>query len=980
MALRNYNVQEDAITAAAAGTIPAGYVVCLSSDLTGYVVATTANRAALTAATGVTATLAGIAIGTGVAGATFPIVGSGHVDAGYLGTLSGSGQYVDCNASGLPERSSAVGVNTIGIYAPDGSVEVNTTLQSASATGADYGYILLSSYGTTNAALALADTAAQATTPPKTILVTQQVTLTANITVSSPIKVVGGSFTSSSAYTLTLAHSLKCERIRCVYGSVTLAWANGHQQDELFPEWLGADPTGYLCNGVTVAAGLTLASGDATVGGSGFASTHVGKICCVFEQTGSDAFRSTVASVTSSSLLELAANSTADITTASGSQVWIGTDSYTALRAAIVASRGEIYVSLTPDGEYGVGTQLDPRPSSGGLKLRGNGAWIRWCGTAGTGKVFSSDDGLDTNGGARSGCHITDLNVSACNLVNDAIYMANETYPKRGRGMAGTWRNVRAMHALRYGHYHHCAQVSVFDTCYAQFFGSVGWTAIACNSTALRDCRASNPHTASADAIVVDSYPQGGGGGGGDGYGGGDIVATNFIAEVVTGRGIVVLDTGGSSGTVVEFAGGHLEGIQEDGIYVDRENTLIHGMSVTGPGGTTYYPFRVSGNAHGTKIRDLAVGTYGTSQLGGIVETGATHVVIESNYVANSDNRADPTVTDIWPGKLHLRHAAGDVYAQGKLYLGAAAVAPTHTVQVESGSALLDKGHLLQTLGQVSNAYGGIGLGVNGLLRSEEISNASWTKTNATATADQIAAPYGTGTTADKLVQTSSGGYARQNVLATSMGGLTVNGSTFIFSVWLRTVTGSHSARLTLENTVAGVGSSGSISADWSLSTSWQRCYVVFTSANAGADGIRASINDLSATLNVYVWGAQLEFYSAGYGIEQRHPGPYAKTIATARQVKCDGPVFNAPAVLPGGTFTCGAAATTTVNDTRVTTTSVIRLMPTNAAAATLMGAATSLYVSARTAATSFAVTTANAAAAAGTETFEYTIEDRWST
>lgn len=978
MALRNYNVQEDAITAAAAGTIPAGYVVCLSSDLTGYVVATTANRAALTAATGVTATLAGIAIGTGVAGATFPIVGSGHVDASYVGTLSGSGQYVDCNASGLPERSSAVGVNTIGIYAPDGSVEVNTTLQSASATGADYGYILLSSYGATNAALALADTAAQATTPTKTILVTQQVTLTANITVSSPMRVVGGSFTSSSAYTLTVAHSFKCERVRCIYGSVTLAWQNGHQQDELFPEWWGADPTGYLCNGVTVAAGLTLASGDATVGGSGFASTHVGKICCVFEQTGSDAFRSTVASVTSSSELELAANSTANITTASGSQVWIGTDSYTALRAAIVASRGEIYVSLTPDGEYGVATQLDPRPSANGLRMRGNGAWIRWCGTAGTGKVFSTDDGLDTNGGGRSGCHITDLNVSACNLVNDAIYMANETYPKRGRGMAGTWRNVRAMHALRYGHYHHCAQVSVFDTCYAQFFGSVGWTAIACNSSALRDCRASNPHTASADAIVVDSYPQGGGGGGGDGYGGGDIVATNFIAEVVTGRGIVVLDTGGSSGTVVEFAGGHLEGIQEDGIYVDRENTLIHGMSVTGPGGTTYYPFRVSGNAHGTKIRDLAVGTYGTSQLGGIVETGATHVVIESNYVAGSDNRVDPTVTDIWPGKLHLRHGAGDVYAQGKLFVGTSAITPTHSIQVESGSLLLDKGHVLQTLGQVSNAYGGIGIGVNGLVQSETFGT-TWTASSCTVTSNAAAGPYG-GTVADQLTLTAASGLLRQPVTAATMGGLTIIGSTFIFSVWARAVSGTATVRMYLINQQGGAEANGNTFSDWTLTTAWRRVWVAWTSTSTGApDAIRCGIHGAGATYDIYAWGAQLEYYSADSGLDQRHPGPYAMTKATARTVACAGPVFNAPPVVPGGTFTCGAAATTTVNDTRVTTTSVIRLMPTNAAAATLMGAATSLYVSARTAATSFAVTTANAAAAAGTETFEYTIEDRWS-
>lgn len=72
------------------------------------------------------------------------------------------------------------------------------------------------------------------------------------------------------------------------------------------------------------------------------------------------------------------------------------------------------------------------------------------------------------------------------------------------------------------------------------------------------------------------------------------------------------------------------------------------------------------------------------------------------------------------------------------------------------------------------------------------------------------------------------------------------------------------------------------------------------------------------------------------------------------------------------GTFTCAAAATTTVTETLVAANSFIVPFPTNAAAATLMAGATSLYLSARTADTSFAVTTANAAAAAGTETFVY--------
>lgn len=72
------------------------------------------------------------------------------------------------------------------------------------------------------------------------------------------------------------------------------------------------------------------------------------------------------------------------------------------------------------------------------------------------------------------------------------------------------------------------------------------------------------------------------------------------------------------------------------------------------------------------------------------------------------------------------------------------------------------------------------------------------------------------------------------------------------------------------------------------------------------------------------------------------------------------------------GTFTLGATATTTVTQSRTAANSLIVFTPTNAAGATLMGSAKSLYISARTANTSFAVSTASAAAAAGTETFVY--------
>lgn len=73
------------------------------------------------------------------------------------------------------------------------------------------------------------------------------------------------------------------------------------------------------------------------------------------------------------------------------------------------------------------------------------------------------------------------------------------------------------------------------------------------------------------------------------------------------------------------------------------------------------------------------------------------------------------------------------------------------------------------------------------------------------------------------------------------------------------------------------------------------------------------------------------------------------------------------------GTFTCSAAATTTVANTAIASTSRVLLIPTNAAAATLVGSTKSPYVSTVTAGTSFVVSTASGAAA-GTETFFYVV------
>lgn len=76
------------------------------------------------------------------------------------------------------------------------------------------------------------------------------------------------------------------------------------------------------------------------------------------------------------------------------------------------------------------------------------------------------------------------------------------------------------------------------------------------------------------------------------------------------------------------------------------------------------------------------------------------------------------------------------------------------------------------------------------------------------------------------------------------------------------------------------------------------------------------------------------------------------------------------------GTFTLAAAATTTVPQTATQSTSLITFTPLNASAATLMGSAKALYVSARTQGASFTVATASGASAAGGEIFSYALQN----
>jgi hypothetical protein len=157
----------------------------------------------------------------------------------------------------------------------------------------------------------------------------------------------------------------------------------------------------------------------------------------------------------------------------------------------------------------------------------------------------------------------------------------------------------------------------------------------------------------------------------------------------------------------------------------------------------------------------------------------------------------------------------------------------------------------------------------NLLVRSEEFDNASWLLTNATVSANAIAAPNGA-STADKFVETVDNG-----VHAIAQGTVSA-GTAYVFSVYAKP---GERTRMQL----SGMGAEGQgFFTDYNLSTGvvssapsgsqmiavgdgWYRCTLVITASATGGPIIR--IRDASGsntytgdgTSGIYLWGAQLE-------------------------------------------------------------------------------------------------------------------------
>ena len=126
----------------------------------------------------------------------------------------------------------------------------------------------------------------------------------------------------------------------------------------------------------------------------------------------------------------------------------------------------------------------------------------------------------------------------------------------------------------------------------------------------------------------------------------------------------------------------------------------------------------------------------------------------------------------------------------------------------------------------------------NLLLWTQEFDNAAWVKTNSAVVANSVVAPDGT-TTADTLTAASANGTALQTYIAIN--------APYVYSVWLRRLTGTGDVQITVDGTTYTTVA---------VTSTWTRFDTTLVPpVNTRTAGVRI----VTSGDAVYVWGAQLE-------------------------------------------------------------------------------------------------------------------------
>lgn len=181
----------------------------------------------------------------------------------------------------------------------------------------------------------------------------------------------------------------------------------------------------------------------------------------------------------------------------------------------------------------------------------------------------------------------------------------------------------------------------------------------------------------------------------------------------------------------------------------------------------------------------------------------------------------------------------------------------------QTGSDLITRGWSVST-SQVLRAGDYIQLGATNMaLRSQEINDASWVKSDVTITSNSVVAPDGT-MTGDTL---TSGVGSDCNVV--QFISARNQGEVYTFSIWLRISFGTQDISI-------GVYAGNSWhSATATMTTTWQRFTV--TGKNVGPNGPHISIGratPIPPSIALYAWGAEL---NPGHDA-----GPYVATTSAA--------------------------------------------------------------------------------------------------
>ena len=217
---------------------------------------------------------------------------------------------------------------------------------------------------------------------------------------------------------------------------------------------------------------------------------------------------------------------------------------------------------------------------------------------------------------------------------------------------------------------------------------------------------------------------------------------------------------------------------------------------------------------------------------------------VVKGHTTNFDGDANSLFTNASPSPKYVRNASG-------LYVSGTTMRCDHDASGNKLGLLIEEQR------------------TNLLLRSAEFDNASWTKTNTTVTADQVAAPHGT-ISEDKVEASSTTSERRQDVTVTgtsaTLSAFFKKGSsaTGMNVMAIRSQTGGTTLLAASLNLDTGAityitGSSGAVAID--CGNGWWFFYMTATITSGHT--IRSSVGNNGSAITSgafsYIWGAQLE-------------------------------------------------------------------------------------------------------------------------